>query len=119
MVANLLALVLIEQDDAVEKRRGAELADVYAAQFPRSPELQATLAWALFRSDQLDLAEQKLRAAVAGVQVTPDVAYFFSCILNARGKNDDAKKLLESATKAPGAFAHRDDALALLKKLSK
>jgi Flp pilus assembly protein TadD len=119
MVANLLALVLVEQDDAVKKRRGAELADVNAAQFPRSPELQATLGWALYRSDQLDLAEQKLRAAVAGAQLTPDIAYYFSCILNARGNVDDAKKLLESATKASGAFAHRDDALALLKKVSK
>jgi Flp pilus assembly protein TadD len=119
VVANLLALALLEQDDANKKKRGAQLADVNALQFPRSPEVQATLGWALFRSDQLEPAEQKLRAAVTGVATTPDIAYYLACVMNAKGRSDDAKKLLESVTKVPGAFAHRDDAAALLKKLAK
>ncbi len=90
-----------------------------ALQFPRSPEVQATLGWSLFRSNQLDPAEQKLRAATTGVATTPDIAYYLACVINAKGHGDDAKKLLESVTKLPGAFAHRDDAVALLKKLAK
>ena len=43
VVANLLALTLIEQDDKAKQSRGLQLADVNAQQFPRSPEIQATL----------------------------------------------------------------------------
>ena len=46
-VANLLALALIEQDDAAKQSRGLQLADVNALQFPRSAEVVATLGWAL------------------------------------------------------------------------
>jgi Tfp pilus assembly protein PilF len=118
-VANLLALSLIEQDDAAKKSRGAQLADVNALQFPRSGEVLATLGWALYRAGQLDLAEQKLRTAVIGVRATPDSVYFLAQVLADKGQTADARKLLEGATNLPGAFAHRDDAVALLKKLMK
>jgi Flp pilus assembly protein TadD len=118
-VANWLALSLVEQDDPAKKKRGLELADVNALQFPRSPEVQATLGWALYRAGRSEQADQKLRAAVSGVRVTPDIAYFLACVMANRGQTDDARKLLQSATKSPGAFAHRDDANALLKSLTK
>jgi Flp pilus assembly protein TadD len=118
-VANLLALALIEQDDAAKQSRGLQLADVNATQAPRSPEMVATLGWALYRSGKLDQAEQKLRAAVAGGRATPDIAYFLARVLVDKTQTDDARKLLQSATNLPGAFAHRDDANTLLKKLTK
>jgi len=119
MVANLLALALVEQDDATKRSRGAQLADANAVQFPRSPEVLATLGWALFRAGRLDPAEQKLRAAVSGVRTTPDIAYFLASVLAKKGQTDDARKLLQSVTNLPGAFAHRDDAKSLLKTLTK
>ena len=118
-VANLLALALIEQDDAAKQSRGLQLADVNALQFPRSAEVVATLGWALYRAGRLDQAEQKLRAAVTGGRTTADIAYFLARVLADKGQTDDARKLLQSATNLPGAFAHRDDANALLKKLTK
>ena len=119
VVANLLALALIEQDDATKQSRGLQLADVNAVQFPRSAEVIATLGWALYRAGRLDQAEQKLRAAVTGGRTTPDIAYFLARVLVDKGQTDNARKLLQSATELQGAFAHRDDANALLKKLTK
>jgi Flp pilus assembly protein TadD len=63
-VADLLALCLVEQDDAAKKSRGLQLAEVDARQSPRSQEALATLGWAHYRSSHLDEAEKMLRAAV-------------------------------------------------------
>jgi Flp pilus assembly protein TadD len=118
-VANLLALSLIEQTDATKKSRGTQLADVNALQFPRSPEVLATQGWALYGAGKLDQAEQKLRSAVSGVRTTPDIAYYLARVLADRGQTADARKLLQTATSQPGAFAHRDEASSLLKTLTK
>jgi tetratricopeptide (TPR) repeat protein len=119
VLANLLALSLIEQDDKAKQSRGLQLADVNAQQFPRSAEIQATLGWALYRAGRLEPADQKLRVAIAGGRTTPDIAYFLARVLADKGQTDDARKLLQSATNSAGAFAHRDDARALLKSLTK
>ena len=113
-VANLLALTLIEQDDATKQSRGLQLAEVNSLQAPRSAEVVATLGWALYRAGKLDQAEQKLRAAVTSGRTTPDIAYFLARLLVDKTNTDDARKLLQSATKLPGDFAHRDDAIVLL-----
>jgi tetratricopeptide (TPR) repeat protein len=118
-VANLLALALIDQDDKAKQKRGQELAEVNVATFPRSHEILATLGWAYYRAGRIDDAVQKLRAAVQRVRTTPDIAYFYARALADKGQTEDARKLLESATKLPGAFAHRVDADALLKSLPK
>jgi Flp pilus assembly protein TadD len=119
VVANLLALALVEQNDATKRSRGLQLADVNALQFPRSADVLATLGWALFRAGRLDEADQKLRAAVAGGHATPDVAYYLARVLAEKGQTEDARKLLQSATSLHGGFAHRDDAQSLLTSLKK
>ena len=98
-VANLLALALIEQDDAAKQSRGLQLAEVNAMQFPRSAEVVATLGWALYRAGRLDQSEQKLRAAVTGGRTTADIAYFLARLLADKGQTNDARKLLQSATR--------------------
>jgi tetratricopeptide (TPR) repeat protein len=119
VVANLLALALIEQDDSAKRSRGLQLAEVNALQFPRSAEVMATLGWALFRAGRIDEADQKLRAAVASGRTTPDIAYFLARVMAEKGQTDDARKLLQSATSLHGGFAHRDDATSLLQSLKK
>ena len=119
LVANLLALTLIEQDDAAKQSRGMQLAEVNALQFPRSAEVVATLGWALYRAGKLDQAEQKLHAAITGGRTTADIAYFLARVMADKGQADNARKVLQDATSAKGSFAHRDDANALLKKLTK
>jgi tetratricopeptide (TPR) repeat protein len=118
-VTNLLALALVDQEDVTKRARGLKLAEDAARQSPRSHEILATLGWAHYRMGHLDQAEQALRAAVSGVRPTPDIFYFLARVLFDKGNRVDAQKLLESATKLPGAFAHRDDAVSLLKTLSK
>jgi tetratricopeptide (TPR) repeat protein len=119
LVANLLALTLIEQDDAAKQSRGMQLAEVNALQFPRSTDVIATLGWALYRAGKLDQAEQKLHAAVTSGRTTADIAYFLARIMADKGQTDTARKVLQDATSAKVPFAHRDDANALLKKLTK
>ncbi len=118
-IANLLSLSLTDQDDRDLRARGLQLAEINARQSPRSPDALATLGWALYRNGQVDRAEQALRQAVSGVRTTPDIAYYLARVLADKGRNDDARKLLQSATGLPGAFAHRKDAEALLKSLPK
>ena len=75
------------------------------------------MGWAYYRAGHLDQADRLLLAAVQGVRTTPDIAYYLARFLNDKGQTDDARKLLQSATGTPGAFAHREDANALLKSL--
>ena len=118
-ISNLLALCLADQDDMTKRARGLQLAEADARQSPRSHEILATLGWAHYRMGHLDQAEQALRTAISGVRTTPDIAYFFARVLFDKGNRVNAQKLLESATKLPGAFAHRDDAGSLLKSMGK
>jgi Flp pilus assembly protein TadD len=119
MVANLLALVLLEQDDSAKRARGSQLAEVNAAQFPRSPEVMATLGWSHYLAGRLDQAEEKLAAAAAanGGRTSADIAYFSARVVADKGRKAEARKVLERMTNLPGAFAHRDDAIAFLKTL--
>ena len=117
--ANLLALCLVEQEDAAKRSRGLRLAEADAQQSPRSHEAAATLGWAHYCSGHLDQADKLLRAAVQGVRTTPDIAYFLARVLVDTGRTDDARKLLQSVTGLPGAFAHREDARALLKSMAR
>ncbi len=118
-VTNLLALTLVDQDDPTKRARGLQLAEDNARRSPQSHEILATLGWAHYRMGHLDQAEQALRSAVSGGRTTPDIAYFLARVLFDKGNRVDARKILESATKLPGAFAHRDDAGSLLKSMEK
>lgn len=119
IVANLFALTLIDQDDPVKRSRGLKIAETTARQNPRSSEALATVGWGCYRVGQVDQAEKILRASVSAARATPDVAYYLARVLVDKSYDQDALKLLESALKLPGAFAHRDDAAALLKTLKK
>lgn len=115
--SDLLARCLIEQDAPSKRALGSQMAEVNARQSPRSPEALATLGWAYYRDGRVDEAEKVLRSAVQGVRITPDNAYYFARVLADKGKTEDARKILQAAARLPGAFAHRDDANALLKSL--
>jgi Tfp pilus assembly protein PilF len=119
VVANLLAQTLVDQTDAAKRSRGLQLAEVNAAQFPRSPEVLATLGWALYRAGRLDEAEQKLRASITGGRTTPDVAYYLARVLAEKEQTDSARQLLQTIAGVQGPFAHREDATSLLKTLKK
>ena len=58
------------------------------------------------------------RGIVAGARTTPDIVYYLARVLADKGQTDNARRLLQSAVGATGAFAHRDDANTLLKSLA-
>ena len=95
-VANLLALALVEQDDAAKQvARHCSSPTSTPCSFharPRSWPRWAGLSTARAASIQ---AEQKLRTAVSGVRTTPDIAYFLARVLADKGQTDDARKLLQ------------------------
>jgi tetratricopeptide (TPR) repeat protein len=119
--ANLLALALVEQDDPVKRARGLQLAESNVRQNPRDQAVVATLGWAHYRSGHLDQADQILRSAAQtqGGRVSPDVAYYLARVLVDKGQTDNARRLLQGATGATGVFAHREEAGALLKTLTR
>ena len=70
-VANLLALALIEQDDAAKQSRGLQLADVNALQVPTLRRSRRHARLGALPRGKLDQAEQKLCAAVTAAAPHP------------------------------------------------
>ena len=116
-IANLLALCLVDQDDAGPAPAGCNWPRSTPGSRRARSDAMATLGWALYRSGQARPGRAGAPQAVTGVRITPDVAYYLARVLADKGQNDDARKILQSATGLPGAFAHRKDADALLKSL--
>jgi tetratricopeptide (TPR) repeat protein len=116
-VSNQLALCLAGQDDEAKRRRAMELAVVNARQYPNQPAILATLAWVEFQAGQVEQAEQTFRTATSKGQISSDAAFQYARILAARGNNNDARKLIETALNTPGLFAEREKAKAWLATL--
>ena len=117
--SNNLALALIEQKDESKKRRALEYAEANARQFPKNAEAASTYGWALYKLGRLDEAEQALRAAASGGTFSADTAYYIARVSFERGRESEAKQLLESALKSTGPFSQRQEAKALLERLKK
>ena len=117
--SNNLALALCEQDDADKLKLAQNLAKMNAQMYQNEAEAFSTLGRVLYKSERLREAEQSLRKAVSlGKAVSPDTAYYMAVILADTERQDDAKKLLQSALKSKGLFAQRSEAEALLQRLS-
>lgn len=112
--SNQLALVLIAQEDEPRRRRALELAELNARQYPRSSDALATLGWTYFRMQRTEEAERLLKTCATAGEVRSDTTYYLVRVLEARGDRgglQQAIPLLDAATKGPGVFAHREDAL--------
>jgi Tfp pilus assembly protein PilF len=116
--SNNLALALAEQNDEPKKAYALDLANANAQKYPRMIDALSTYGWVLYRRGQLDDAEKVLRAVATGGSLTADTAYYWACILKDRGQEAVAKQWLESALRSPAPFLHREEAKALLAKLS-
>ncbi|MCC7083382.1 MAG: tetratricopeptide repeat protein [Pirellulales bacterium] len=124
--ANMLAQVLVDQDDKKKQARGLELAQMnLKAQTEgnqTSRELLATLAWSLFRNGQTNQAENAMLQVLqsTGGQVSSDYAYYATKILlEPKGKYPEAIQILERSLKNPQPFAYRLPASSLLAELKK
>jgi len=114
-ISNLLALALAELDDPDKRRRALELAQVNARQFPNSTEALATLGWAQFRNGRIQEAERSLGAVVNAGSMNSDTAFRIAQVLEARGRTEEAERLVRRALDTPGPFAARAKARDWLK----
>jgi len=116
--SNNLALALVEQNDESKKRRALEYAQSNARQYPRVVEAGSTYGWVLYKLDRLDEAERVLRQTATSGNLSADTAYYIAQVSADRGRKEEAKQLLESALKSKRPFSKREEAQALLKKVS-
>lgn len=119
-VSNNLALALCEQDDPVKKQLALDYARINSRLYPKDVEPASTHGRVLFRLGKLAEAEQAFRHATSlSRNLTPDTAYYIACVYAERDRKEEAKRLLRSALKSEGLFSQRQDAEALLQRLSR
>jgi tetratricopeptide (TPR) repeat protein len=117
MVAANLALSLAESTDKVKQQRGVDLAETVVRQSPQNADGYAVLGWCLFKIGRLDDAEKAL--ATAAQRMGFDSVYYFARLLTARGKEEDAYKMLKAVVELKGPFVYRDEAKKLFDELDK
>ena len=115
---NNLALALCEQNNQNKKRRALLYAQFNARTHPESAEALSTLGWVYYHLGRVDDAERALRKSTARGRFSADTAYYLARVCADRGKNDEAKRFLEAALKPKRFFCSKQEAEALLKKLS-
>jgi len=117
--SNNLALALVEQNDESKRRRALDYAESNVQQHPRVAEAASTYGWVLYKMGRLDDAEKALNAAVSGGTINADTAYYLARVAVERGRDAQARQLLESALSGAGPFSMRSEAKALLDQIKK
>lgn len=120
--SNNLALVLIEQKDEGKRKRALEYAENNMKQYAKSKEgieAASTYGWVLYKMGKLDEAEKALQAAVSAGGLNADTAYYLARLCVDKGREDQAKQLLEIALKSTGPFLMKKEALQLSEQLKK
>lgn len=115
--SNNLALALCEQDVEAKKRLALEYAQVNAQRLPNQAEAASTLGWVFYKLERIDEAEAALRKAASGGTMSPDTAYYIARVSVDRGREEQARQLLESALKTTRPFSLRKEAKLLLESL--
>jgi tetratricopeptide (TPR) repeat protein len=119
---NNLALALIEQTDEEKRTKALKYAgdNVRASRDTQNaPEAFSTYGWVLYKLKRTDEAEQFLASVIRSGTFRTDTAYYWACILHARGRDTEATKFLEPVIQFNGPFAYREEADAMMKDLKK
>lgn len=115
-----LALVLADSDDPVKKKRAIELAEGEVRKSNRNTEALAVLGWAYLRTGRDEDAERAVLSAVQAGPLSRDATYFLCKTLVARGRPDEAARILKPVIEnARGGFVYESDARALLAEIEK
>ena len=116
---NNLALALVEQKDEAKKQKAFQYAQANVRQFPRVAEAIATYGWVLYKLGRLDEAEQALHVVASSGNPTADTMFYLARLSVDRGREPQAKQLLETALKTKTPFLQRQEAQSLLQQLTK
>jgi tetratricopeptide (TPR) repeat protein len=120
-VAINLALCLAESTDKVKQQRGVDYAESVVRQASQNADGYAVLGWCYFKIGRLDDAEKALNTAAqgGGGRLGLDSAYYLARLWTARGKEEEAYKLLKATVNEKGPFVYRDEAKELFNTLDK
>lgn len=102
---NNLAWLYARKGDA----RALALADKAHRLAPSSPEIADTLGWILVRGGQVERGLPLIEKAYASLKTVPDVRYHLAVALDAAGRKDEARKILDTLV---GENAEFEDASA-------
>ena len=117
--SNNLALALVEQKDDTKKQRAWSMPKRTCGSIRNRARPPRRTVGCFTNWASLTMPRRCCGAAVSGGSFTADTAYYLARVLADRGRDADAKPLLESALKSSGPFMNRDEATDLLKKLKK
>lgn len=116
--ADQLALVLIESTDEGKRGRALQLSELNLRKLPGVQNTIATAAWVHFKLGAIDVADRLLGELSQQTALMPQTAHYVAEVLKARGKKDDAIKVLELSVQSPGVFVERQKARDWLKSQS-
>ena len=102
-ISNQLALVLIEDEDDKSTARALEIALRNASRVQTEATL-GTLAWVRFRRGETDEAYKILNSLTKSSTVSRDIAFYLSRSLKAKGRSDEAEKMIQVVRKSAGPF---------------
>ena len=120
--SNGLALAQLEQNDQTKHRQAIQHAQVNVQRHsdqrtPRGRAAAATFAWALHRMGNSAEAEKVIHAVITSGEISPEVGYFASEILRARGHEKLATELLQKSVASTVAFPQKAAAESQLQQL--
>ena len=116
-IENGLALALCEQADPEKIRQAVQIATMNQQKVTDNREYLATLGWALYKSGEIDRALEILQQTAADGKVNSQTAYYLGEVLYAKGRVEDAKRMLAASLSGTAPFAKRAAAEELLEKI--
>lgn len=105
-VANHLAWAMLQSQDAKVVAQGVRLAQLNYQNNSSSLEAIATNAWASFKRGDIKGSHDIVTRPLPSRNFSRDAAYFFSEVLKANGKADEAAGIRLRVDKASGEFFH-------------
>ena len=103
-LANQLALVLIESDDAEQRTKALKLAERATRKAPANAEAWATLGWVHLQLGNVQQAQQSLDKAVRGGKLSRDAAFYLGALNSKLGNRLKASEFYSAARNANGPF---------------
>ena len=116
LLANNLAMLLVERDDEASRKRALELAATLTES--TDPAVLDTVGWVYYRAGRIDDAKAYLERAVTALPNAPLLRYHQARALADSGDASGARVALAEALKAP-RFSERDAAVALDRQLAR
>ena len=114
---NLLAQLLIHQEDKSAQERALSYAQTNAKLYPDNGNVNITLAWVLSRLGRMQEANGALQRGVRSQNLSLDSTYLIAKILSEQNQNGPAIQALSRTIGKGGLFVYRKEAEKLLEEL--